>query len=81
MTLDPIDGYPVFTFTHPHEFRRKINAPRSETASSAYLHVIARGLRPHLELEAIVEYLLSRPGVSGRWTKDAMMELVSSTLA
>ncbi|MDZ7673490.1 MAG: hypothetical protein U5K30_00230 [Acidimicrobiales bacterium] len=65
VTLEPIDGVPALTFTHP------VVEPSSEPAPAAYLRVIAEGLADEhgLATPEIVSYLASRPGV-GRSRED-----------
>lgn len=59
VALEPIEGIPALTFTHP------VVAPAAEPAPAAYLRVIAEGLADEhgLAIPEIVHYLASRPGV------------------
>ena len=71
--LDPIDGRPAVTFTHP------VHEPGSDPVPEAYARVIADGLRAEHGLDhvAAATYLATAPGV-GR-SADELTTLLAPT--
>lgn len=68
--LEPIDGVPAVTFTHPDV------ELATEPASPRYIRVVADGLASQhgLTTARIAEYLGTRPGIG--WTPDAVRRLL-----
>jgi hypothetical protein len=73
--LGELDGHPVLTFTAESRDALPPNQPRAD-----YLRCLARGLRAThgLTEEAVVDYLLARPGM-GSWTAGQLTDLVVDT--
>ena len=73
-----LDDVPIVTFTSSVHDAMPLNAPRP-----AYVQTMARGLAAEhgLAANAVVDYLLARPGCTPGWTRDALLELVARTLA
>lgn len=66
-----LDGHPVLTFTA--DVIPPLNAP-----SAAYLATMARGLRAVHDLgdDAIVDYLLARPGIGPAWDRTGLLAVL-----
>ncbi|NYG05864.1 hypothetical protein BJ986_000351 [Phycicoccus badiiscoriae] len=69
-----LEGAPVLTFTTPN-----LAALQRSSPTAAYLRAIVAGLREahHLSDEALVTYLLGRPGIAPAWDAASLAELVS----
>jgi hypothetical protein len=69
------DGHPMLTFTASAD-RTDFGRP-----SFAYVQVIASGLREAHALgpDAILQYLIGRPGISGEWSMDDLSRCIAES--
>ena len=70
-----LEGHPVITFTSPEPADVPTSAP-----SSAYLGMVARGLRETHEHtdDQLVDYLVDCPGVAPEWSRSEVADLVAA---
>jgi hypothetical protein len=76
LTLSPIDGYPVLTFTSPEPPETRTPGP----PSAAYLGTLSRGLAEIQPLDAdqIASRLLEASGIALGWDHASIMKLIVS---
>ena len=72
-----LDAIPIVTFTSSVHDAMSLNAPRP-----AYVQTMARGLAAEhrLSADAIVDYLLARPGCTPGWTRNRLLDEVTGAL-
>ncbi|MEM8708026.1 MAG: hypothetical protein AAGE98_16295, partial [Actinomycetota bacterium] len=78
LALEPVDGYPAFTFTAPEPPEHRPPAQ----PSAIYLATILQGLRAVHDLDdaTLVARVGAATGVRPHWTDDAMHELLTTPL-
>lgn len=67
---------PIFTFTSP----KLLNEILPTTPGEIYLRTIGRGIKQTygLKEEEIADYFLTKPGVNGFWSRESLLERLSS---
>ncbi len=76
LSLDPIGGTPVLTFTSP--IRQRLGEPARN-----YLHYIARGFRiayPDIPAAEVADYFAGMPGIDGNVSRAEVDQVVSGCL-